>query len=139
MKDALEERAVAFAAILFLVNFVDLIRRPGMHRRIHIAERPLVSGDLPVGMHVPLAQHEHQLLLGKFRIHHRQRHAVKRQIPCRIPGILPLVGHGDDVGVVQMRPLMIAPLQTRIWRLRSARIAFQPALDFQVVILLRPE
>ena len=139
MKDALQERAVAFAAILFLVNLVDLIRRPGMHRRIHIAERPLVSGDLPVGMHVPLAQHEHQLLLGKFRIHHRQRHAVKRQIPCRIPGILPLVGHGDDVGVVQMRPVGIAPVQPLGRRRRLPRISVEPGIHVVGVKLLAPQ
>ena len=60
-----QERAIAHAAAL-LLDLVDAPRRPGMHRRIDVAERPFVGGELPVGMHVPLAQHQHELLLGEL-------------------------------------------------------------------------
>ena len=62
-------------------------------------------------MHVPLTEHQDQLFLGKGRIHQRQRNAVKREIPGGIPGILPLVRHGDDVGVVDMRPIRVASME----------------------------
>src|SRR5438067_8779042 len=39
-----------------LLDLVDAPRRPGVHRRIDVAQRPFVRGELPVGMHVPLAQ-----------------------------------------------------------------------------------
>ena len=110
-----------------------------MHRRIHVAERPLVGRNLSVGMHVPLAQHQDELILGKIRIHQRQRNAVKRQVPCGVPGILPFVGHGDDVGVVQMRPLVIAAVAALRRRRRIARIAFEPLLHHVVIELLGPQ
>ena len=108
---------------LLLVDLVDAPRRPGVHRRIHIAERPLVRGQLPVGVHVPLAQQQHELLLREVGIDERQRHAVERQIPGRVPGILPLVRHRDDVGVVEVRPLVIAAAPALGRRRRLQRIA----------------
>ena len=33
-----------------------------------VGERPFVRGDLTVGMHVPLAQHQNELLFGEVRI-----------------------------------------------------------------------
>ena len=47
VEDALEERAIADAAPL-LLDLVDAPRRPGVHRRVHVAERPFVRGQLPV-------------------------------------------------------------------------------------------
>src|SRR2546427_5359388 len=59
-------------------------------------------------MHVPFPQHQSQLVLGKIGIDQRERDAMESQIPSGIPGILPFVRHGDDVGVVEMGPLAIA-------------------------------
>ena len=84
VEDALQECAITFSVAL-LVNLVNAPCRPGVHRRIHIAECPLIGGNLSVGMHVPLAQHEHELFLGEIGIDQRQRNAVKRQVPGRIP------------------------------------------------------
>ena len=84
VEDALQKRAVARAATL-LLDLVDAPRRPGMHRRIDVAERPLVGRKLSVGMHVPLAQHQDELLLGEVRIDQRERHAVKGQVPGGVP------------------------------------------------------
>src|SRR5688500_10897807 len=42
-------------------NLVNAPAGPRVHGRIHIAKRPFVSGDLPVGMHVPFAQKEKEL------------------------------------------------------------------------------
>ena len=70
-----------------------------MHRRVHVSERPLVGGQLPVGVHVPFAEQEEQLLLGEVGIDEREGDAVKREVPRRVPRVFPLVGHGQDVGI----------------------------------------
>src|SRR5262245_24240864 len=55
VKHALQELAVATTAA-FLLDLVHAPRGPGVHRRIDVAERPFVRWNLPVRMHVPLAQ-----------------------------------------------------------------------------------
>src|SRR5205814_5390090 len=84
---------------------------------------PLVSGNLTVGVHVPLAQHQRELFFREVRIYERKRNAVKRQIPSRIPWVFPLVGHGDYVSVVQMSPFVITTVPAFLWRGRIARVA----------------
>jgi hypothetical protein len=121
LEDAGEEFAVALARAL-LVDLVNTQRSPRVHRRIHIAKRPFVSRDLAVRMHVPLAEHQDQLLLCKFEIDQSQRDAMKRQVPRRVPWVFPLVGHRDDVGIVEMRPAAVAAVQPRIRRARHRRI-----------------
>ena len=125
MEDALEKLAVALAAAL-LVDLVDAPRRPGMHRRIDVAERPFVGRNWPFGCMYHSRSISSELLLGELRIDQRQRHAMERQIPGGVPGIFPLVGHGDDVGVVQMRPLVIAARRCAPAAGRIAGIALEP-------------
>ena len=70
----------------------------------------------------------------------RQRDAMKSQVPGGVPGILPFVGHGNDVGVVKMVPLVIATTAAaRCGGVGPGRIAFEPALTIVVVKLLAPE
>src|ERR1700730_24983 len=59
MKYTLEEAPVGAPAYAFF-NLVDAPRRPGMHRRVDVAKRPFIGGQLPVRMHVPFAQQENQ-------------------------------------------------------------------------------
>ena len=40
------------------LHLVKIQRGPGVHRRIHVAEVPLVGGYLPVGVEIEAAQHE---------------------------------------------------------------------------------
>ena len=75
-----------------------------MHRRIHVAELPLIGGELAVGRLIPLAQQQRKLLLGEIGIHHGQGDGMKRQIPGGEPRVLPLVGHGEHVVVVDVNP-----------------------------------
>ena len=121
------------------MNLVHAPARPGMHRRIHIAQGPFIRRDLPVRMHVPLAQEQLQLRLGEFGIHQRQRNRVERQVPGRVPRVFPLVGHRDDVFVIQVDPLRVAALQSRRRRRGLARIALEPRLDHEIVKLLGPQ
>src|SRR3954469_5024191 len=54
----------------FLFDVKEEQRRPGMYRRIHVAEVPLVCGKLPVGMRIKRAQHQQQLLFCEIEIYH---------------------------------------------------------------------
>jgi hypothetical protein len=67
VKNFFQEGAVGDAADATLY-FVDTPSGPGVNRRIHVAEGPFISGQLPVGMHVPFAQKEIELLLRESRI-----------------------------------------------------------------------
>src|SRR5262249_9188896 len=77
LKHAFEKGAVS-ASSLFLFDLVDAPSGPGVHRGIDVAERPFVSGQLSVRMHVPFAQEEHELLLGKVGIDEREGYAMER-------------------------------------------------------------
>ena len=92
-----------------LIDLVDAPGRPRVHRRIHVVERPFVGGKLAVGVHVPLAQScSTSCCLGELGIDQRERDAVEREIPAGVPRVLPLVGHRDHVGVVQLNPGVVA-------------------------------
>src|SRR5678815_2640344 len=65
LEDSLEEDSVACSTPL-LLDLVNAPRRPGVNRWINVAEGPLISRQLTVRMHVPLAQHQQQLVFCKF-------------------------------------------------------------------------
>src|ERR1043165_3946705 len=65
LKNALEKNCIADSAAL-LLDLVNAPRGPGVNWRIHIAKRPLVCRQLAVRVHVPFAQHQHELLLGEL-------------------------------------------------------------------------
>src|SRR5437667_7066927 len=138
LKDPLEEDPVRAAEHLFL-DFVNPPCGPGVHRGIHVIESPLVGGELPVRVHVPLAREQDELLLCEVRVDHGKRNAVEREIPRGKPRILPVVRHREDVVNVNMRPLAVAAaLPAGGWGL-SGRIAVEPRLDDIMVKLLGPE
>jgi hypothetical protein len=122
VEDALEKDAIGGATDAAL-DLVDAVGSPGMHRRVGAREIPLERGDLAVGMHVPLAQKQNQLFLGEVGIHERQGNAVEGKVPGGVPGILPLVRHGDDVGVVDVGPFVVASFEPLAGRGRLAGIA----------------
>jgi hypothetical protein len=90
-------------------------------------------------MHIPFAQEQDELRLGKIRVDQGQGNAVKGQIPGRIPGVFPFVGHGDNVFVVEMVPVVVArPLALARGR-RASRVTGEPALHVEVIKLLAPQ
>ncbi len=103
---------VARAALLEL-GLVDEQRRPGVHRRVDVAEVPLVGGQLPARVEVQLAQHQLELGLGEVDVDHRQRHGVEGEVPRRVPRVLPRVGHRDDVVVDHVEPAAVADVGRR--------------------------
>ena len=90
-------------------------------------------------MHVPLAHQQHQLTLGKLGVDFGESQAMEGPVPGREPWIFPFVGHGNDIGVVQMLPVGIAPMFALRGRWRLGRITLQPKRHIVVKKLLAPE
>ena len=55
VEDPLQEGGIGLAGDI-AGDLVHLPGGPGVHRRVHIAESPLVGGELAVGVHVPFPQ-----------------------------------------------------------------------------------
>ena len=56
----------------------------------------------------------------------RERDHVEREVPRRVPRVLPLVGHRDDVAVVEVRPVGVAAVRRAAGRRRLRGIALEP-------------
>ena len=130
----LEEVHVAPAGLLHF-DLIDAPRRPADHGRVDVVKVPLVGRILTASMLIPFATHAQQLPLGKCRVDPRDRHAVKREIPGGIPGILPGVGHQDHVGVVQFLPARVASVPALFGGRGLRGIALEPAVHVVVVVL----
>jgi hypothetical protein len=133
-----EELDVALAPAQ-LLDVVDEERGPGVHRRVHVAEVPLVGGDLAVRVQVALAQNQVELALGEVEIDEGERVEVERQVPGGVPGVLPLVGHGEHVGVHHVEPLVVARGVARRERQGVGAPLLQPLVHVVVVVLLAPQ
>src|SRR5215467_8279149 len=81
LEHAFEKRSVPLATRSR--HLVYAPRRPRVHGRIHVTKRKLISGNLPVWMHVPFAQKQKQLVLRKMWIDFGKRDHVEGQIPGR--------------------------------------------------------
>src|SRR5262249_47805388 len=103
VEDPLQEDQITAA-----VDGEDPQGGPGVHGRVDVPEGPFVGGQLSVGVHVPLAAHQQQLVLGELRVDVGDGHALEGQIPGGVPGVLPGVAHGDDIGVIEVTPLVVA-------------------------------
>ena len=90
-------------------------------------------------MQVPVARQAHQLVLGKFSVDECQHYAMKTQVPGRVPGVFPLVGHGDYVGVVEVDPIVVPTVTTLGRRRWLRRVSLQPLADVVTVELLAPD
>ena len=121
LEDAREEVDVAGA-----VDLEDANRRPCVHRRVDIVEIPLVRRERAIGVHVPLAQHEQELVLRVLSVDVREDDRVEGEVPCREPGVLPRVGHRHDVVGIEVAPAAIAAQGMTRGRGRLGGIAIQP-------------
>ena len=85
--------------ILSLVNSDKLARR----------RRDLCGGGTSCAKPRPgSTAKDRRLLLGEINVHQRQGDGVEGQVPDCVPGVLPLVRHGDDVRVVHVEPVLVA-------------------------------
>ena len=81
LKDTFEKIAVAVARSA--LDLIDAPRRPCVHRRIDIAKCKLISRNLTVRVHIPFAQEQDELRLGKLRVD------VGQVESCEMPGPMP--------------------------------------------------
>ena len=121
------------------VDREHLQRRPRLHRRVDVVERPLVGGEGAVRVLEPLAAEQRQLVLRERRVDVGECDAVERHVPRREPRVLPRVGHRHDVERLEVEPAPVAAVAAGGRRPRLGRIAVEPALDVVVVELLAPE
>ena len=134
-----EELAVALASDLRLA-LVDVQRRPRGHRRVDVAEVPLVCRDLAVRVQVPRAEQQLDLLLGEVDVDERQRRAVEREVPRGEPRVLPLVGHRDDVARDHVEPRNVPDRAgRRVGIPRVDAVLAQPPVHVVLVVLLAPQ
>jgi hypothetical protein len=87
----------------------------------------------------PLPAHDEELVLGEGRVDMGERDRVERQVPRGEPRVLPLVGHREDVGGVEVAPGRIAAGQAAGRRRWAGGVAVEPAADVVRVELLAPE
>ncbi len=121
------------------VDVPHVERRPRVHRRVDVTERPLVGGEGTVGVLEPLAAQHQQLVLGERRVEMGQGDGVEGEVPRGEPGVLPRVGHRQDVAGVHVHPAGVATGAALRRRRRLRRVAVEPALDVVAVELLAPD
>jgi hypothetical protein len=114
-------------------------RGPRLHRRIDVAEVPFVRGQCAVGMLEPFPAQQAELVLGECRVDVGQGDALKRQIPCREPRVLPGVGHRHDVERLEVAPAAVADVLALLRRRRLIGITVEPPRHVVVVELLAPQ
>ena len=110
-----------------------------MHRRVHVPQRKLVGGKLPVGVHVPFAQQELQLVFRELAVQPRKRNHVERQVPGGEPRVLPFVRHREHVAIEHMRPVGVSPVQSLRRRTGLLGIPLEPVVHDVVIELFRPQ
>src|SRR5260370_39106318 len=84
MKYAFEEAPVGAPADAFL-DLVDTPRRPGMHRRVAVAARPLIDGQEPVRGAIPLPHQGRAFCLADNKVQKNQREHVRTHGPPTVP------------------------------------------------------
>ncbi len=139
LEDALEKADIGHVAVRAAVILVDVHGRPGLDRRIDVAEGPFIGGQLAVRMHHPVLTEQQELVLCEFGIDQRQADTMEAEIPGGEPRIFPFVGHRDDVGGIEMAPAAVASELPRQRRRRLARVAVEPFGDVVAIVLLAPE
>ena len=120
-EDAREELQIRVAAERLLRPMQE-DRGPGVHRRVDVAEVPLVGGHLSGRMQVEGLQHQFELALREIDVDRRERDRVKRQVPGREPRIFPFVRHRDDGVIDHVRPFAVPRRQASRLQPDRARV-----------------
>ncbi len=133
----LEEIHVRLAA-QGLLGAIEEHGRPGVDRGVHVAEVPLIGRYRTAGVLVDSAEHQFHLLLGEIGVHDRERERVEGQVPGRVPRVLPLVGHRDDVLVEHVEPLRVPGISISGMQ-RVGVVLVQPVVTVEEEELLAPQ
>ena len=107
-------------------HLVDAPACPGMHRRIDVRKVELVGRDLPIGVHVPLAQQQQQLLFGEVRIEPGEAEPCEKPDPRPRTRDTPTCPASESRRGCRDAPVVIAPHAAIRRRRRLARVAVQP-------------
>ena len=75
---------------------------------VNVGKIPLVSRNLPVGVHVPFPKKQEKLVFCEVGVDSRKWNHVECGVPGCEPGILPLVGHRENVAGVKVFPITIS-------------------------------
>ena len=110
VEDRFQECAVAFTA-LFALDLINAPRRPRQDGRIYVVEVPLVRGNFAARVQIPFTHDQLELVLGELDVNERERYAVKREVPRRVPRVFPFVRHRHHALVVKMPPIFVATFQ----------------------------
>ena len=78
--------------------------------------RQYSTGDAELDRRLSALVEELELALGKVGIHHRQRNAVKSQIPCGKPGVFPIIRHREDIFGIEVFPSAVSAVSMLFWR-----------------------
>ena len=106
---------------------------------VDIAEVPFVCRDLAVGVQVPLPEHQVELLLGEVEVHRREGDGVERQVPGCVPGVFPLVRHGNHITVEHVVPISISHSTFRDSHEWMRLMLLQPGIHIVEVELFSPQ
>src|SRR5262249_20246197 len=80
VEDTLEEHGIPLACPA-LLSLVYLPCRPGMDRRIGIAEGPFIGGELPRPVHITIFEEEKKMLLCKNAFRHSPLNPMESPVP----------------------------------------------------------
>src|SRR5262245_51864257 len=64
---------------------------------------------------------------------------MKGKVPRRIPRVFPGVGHGKDIGIVEMHPIGIAAVPSFRRRLGADRVTLEPPAHLIMIELFAPK
>ena len=137
--DQLLEDAGKEVDVTCAIDLEDPDRGPGVHRWVDVVEVPFVRRERAVGVHVPLAEHEQQLVFRVLRVDVREDDGVEGEVPRGEPGVLPRVGHRHDVIGVEVTPPHVAGVCMPRRRRWFGGIAVQPSRYVVPEELLAPD
>ena len=90
LEDALEKADIGHVAVRAAVILVDVHGRPGLDRRIDVAEGPFIGGQLAVRMHHPVLTEQQELVLWRIRDRSATGDAMEGRDPRRRTTDIPI-------------------------------------------------
>ena len=95
------------------VDLVDAAGGPGVDRRVDVGEVPLVGRELAVGVHVPLAEQQHELPLGQLGVEQASGMQWKAMSQAANQGYSHLSGHARTSRLYECRQPALRPACAR--------------------------